>query len=223
VRLPRVTVRSDIHCATTWSRFDNLWEGVAIAEILSRVKVRPEAMAVMVHAEQGYTTNVLLDDLKQSDVLLALRHDGADLEPITADRAGSWCRAATSGRARNGCARSNSSTTTRRASGRGTATTFAPTPGRGALLGRRDARNAAHAHGGRAPYPRALAPQTFCRSPSGTTSSKPQPSRSSCIRPSAARLSPNRSCMLSEKTNALDGTQTWRTRSIIRSTVRIFL
>jgi hypothetical protein len=26
-------------------------------------------MAVMVHAEQGYTTNVLLDDLKQSDVL----------------------------------------------------------------------------------------------------------------------------------------------------------
>jgi DMSO/TMAO reductase YedYZ molybdopterin-dependent catalytic subunit len=26
VRLPRVTVRSDIHCATTWSRFDNRWE-----------------------------------------------------------------------------------------------------------------------------------------------------------------------------------------------------
>ena len=81
VRLPRVTVRSDIHCVTTWSRFDNLWEGVAIAEILSRVKVRPLAMAVMVHAEQGYTTNVLLDDLKQSDVLLAIRHDGAELEP----------------------------------------------------------------------------------------------------------------------------------------------
>jgi DMSO/TMAO reductase YedYZ molybdopterin-dependent catalytic subunit len=47
VRLPRVTVRSDIHCVTTWSRFDNLWEGVAIAEILARVKVRLEAMAVM--------------------------------------------------------------------------------------------------------------------------------------------------------------------------------
>ena len=81
VRLPRVTVRSDIHCVTTWSRYDNLWEGVAIAEILSHVTVRPEAVAVMVHAEQGYTTNLLLEDLKKDDVLLALKHDGADLEP----------------------------------------------------------------------------------------------------------------------------------------------
>ena len=81
VALPRVTVRSDIHCVTTWSRFDNLWEGVSVRELLSRVNIRPEAVAVMVHAEQGYTTNLLLDDLRQDDVLLALRHDGEDLAP----------------------------------------------------------------------------------------------------------------------------------------------
>ena len=79
--LPRVTVRSDIHCVTTWSRFDNVWEGVPVRDLLAAVKIRPEAVAVMVHAEQGYTTNLLLDDLRQDDVLLALRHDGEDLAP----------------------------------------------------------------------------------------------------------------------------------------------
>ena len=79
--LPRVTVRSDIHCVTTWSRFDNVWEGVSVRHLLAAVKIRPEAVAVMVHAEQGYTTNLLLDDLRQDDVLLALRHDGEDLAP----------------------------------------------------------------------------------------------------------------------------------------------
>jgi DMSO/TMAO reductase YedYZ molybdopterin-dependent catalytic subunit len=79
VRLPRVTVRSDIHCVTLWSRFDNPWEGVSMREILTHVKLRAEAISVMVHAEQGYTTNVLLADLDKEDVLLALKHDGAEL------------------------------------------------------------------------------------------------------------------------------------------------
>jgi DMSO/TMAO reductase YedYZ molybdopterin-dependent catalytic subunit len=79
VRLPRVTVKSDVHCVTRWSRFDNLWEGVSVREILERAKVRPEAVAVMAHAEQGYTTNIPLTELRQEDVLLALKHDGSDL------------------------------------------------------------------------------------------------------------------------------------------------
>src|SRR5262245_2199162 len=67
-RLPQVEVKSDIHCVTSWSRFDNAWKGVAVGEILSRAKVRPEAVAVMVHAEQGYTTNLALDDLRADGV-----------------------------------------------------------------------------------------------------------------------------------------------------------
>ena len=54
--LPRVAVTSDIHCVTRWSRYDNRWEGVAVSEILRRVTVRPEAIAVMAHSE-GDTTN----------------------------------------------------------------------------------------------------------------------------------------------------------------------
>ena len=77
--LPRVTVTSDIHCVTRWSKFDNRWEGVAVAEILRRVRLRPEATAVMVHAEEDYTTNLLLSDLNSEDALLAYKHDGEDL------------------------------------------------------------------------------------------------------------------------------------------------
>ena len=79
LELPRVEVTSDVHCVTRWSRYDNRWEGIAVPEILSRVRARPEAVAVMVHAEQGYTTNLLLSDLLGEDVLLAVKHDGMAL------------------------------------------------------------------------------------------------------------------------------------------------
>ena len=79
VQLPRVVVRSGIHCVTRWSRYDNLWEGVSMREILARSKVLPSAVSAMVHAENGYTTNVPLAELQREDVLLALRHDGAEL------------------------------------------------------------------------------------------------------------------------------------------------
>ena len=46
LKLPRVTVTSDIHCVTRWSKLDNVWEGVPIAEIVSRVRPLPEAMFV---------------------------------------------------------------------------------------------------------------------------------------------------------------------------------
>ena len=80
-RLPRVEVRSDVHCVTRWSRYDNLWEGVSVREILERVRVRPGVVAVRVHADPGYTTNVSLADVRQDDVLLALKHDGMELSP----------------------------------------------------------------------------------------------------------------------------------------------
>jgi DMSO/TMAO reductase YedYZ molybdopterin-dependent catalytic subunit len=41
----------------------------------------PEAKFVLVHAENGFTTNVPLDDLLRDDVLLADTHDGQPLAP----------------------------------------------------------------------------------------------------------------------------------------------
>jgi len=79
--LARVRVRSDIHCVTRWSRYDNLWEGVAVKDVLQAAGIRPEARFAVIHAEQGYTTNLPLAALLDDDVLLADRHDGRDLTP----------------------------------------------------------------------------------------------------------------------------------------------
>ena len=79
--LPRVSITSDVHCVTRWSKLDNVWEGVPVREIMSRVRLRPEARYVMQHADPDYTTNIALADLVDDDVLLALKHNGRDLEP----------------------------------------------------------------------------------------------------------------------------------------------
>ncbi|MGH7391233.1 MAG: molybdopterin-dependent oxidoreductase [Candidatus Rokuibacteriota bacterium] len=81
LRLPRVTVRSDIHCVTRWSKLDNEWEGVPARVIIDHVRPLPQARWVLQHADPDYTTNTALDDLRDDDVLLALRHNGRDLEP----------------------------------------------------------------------------------------------------------------------------------------------
>ncbi|HEV2582820.1 MAG TPA: molybdopterin-dependent oxidoreductase, partial [Ktedonobacteraceae bacterium] len=78
--LPRATITTDIHCVTTWSRYDNTWEGVHIREILKLAKPLPGAKYVMAHSWTGYTTNLPLVDLDDDDVLIALKHDGEDIE-----------------------------------------------------------------------------------------------------------------------------------------------
>jgi DMSO/TMAO reductase YedYZ molybdopterin-dependent catalytic subunit len=80
-QLARIHSRSDFHCVTRWSRFDNEWDGVAFREILRLVKPKVEAKYVLVHAEQGFTANVPLADLDRDDVLLATHHDGQPLTP----------------------------------------------------------------------------------------------------------------------------------------------
>ena len=80
-QLPRTSVRSDIHCVTRWSRFDNLWEGVSLREVIGLASPAANAQFVVVHAELGFTTNLPLRELLQDDVLLADRHDGQPLSP----------------------------------------------------------------------------------------------------------------------------------------------
>jgi DMSO/TMAO reductase YedYZ molybdopterin-dependent catalytic subunit len=78
--LPHVQLTADFHCVTTWSRYDNAWEGVAIRELLARVKPKPEAQFVTAHSWTGYTTNMPLSDLDDDDTLVAFKHDGAEIE-----------------------------------------------------------------------------------------------------------------------------------------------
>ncbi len=78
--LSQVRVKADIHCVTTWSKLNTVWDGVSTSEIRNLVKILPEAKHVVVHAEQGFTTNLTLEDFFAEDVLFALKFDH---EPIT--------------------------------------------------------------------------------------------------------------------------------------------
>ncbi|MEY9183288.1 DMSO/TMAO reductase YedYZ molybdopterin-dependent catalytic subunit [Bradyrhizobium sp. USDA 326] len=62
---------SDIHCVTTWSRYDNEWEGLATRELLAACQPREDARFVVLHSSDGYTTNLALEDFAAEDALLA--------------------------------------------------------------------------------------------------------------------------------------------------------
>jgi len=79
--MPSVTRTVDIHCVTKWSKLDTIWEGVAVAEIMSRVTLRPGVTHVLVSAEHGFTANIPLTDFTAEQNMLAYRYDGVDLEP----------------------------------------------------------------------------------------------------------------------------------------------
>ena len=79
--LPMVTVLSDVHCVTGWSRLDNTWEGVSTQVIKALVKVFPEAKFVILHGAGSFTTNLSLNDFFESDVLFAIKHNSEPLTP----------------------------------------------------------------------------------------------------------------------------------------------
>jgi DMSO/TMAO reductase YedYZ molybdopterin-dependent catalytic subunit len=84
--LPQMEVRSDFHCVTRWSTFDNVWEGVPFREVLKRIAPKREARFVRVLGHRGedphgYSTNVPLIDLDRPDVLFARRNRGEDIAP----------------------------------------------------------------------------------------------------------------------------------------------
>jgi len=76
---------SDIHCVTTWSRYDNQWEGLATGDLLMACQVRNDARFVVLHCYDGYTTNLTLEDFAAEDALLAHSWSG---KPLSADHGG---------------------------------------------------------------------------------------------------------------------------------------
>jgi DMSO/TMAO reductase YedYZ molybdopterin-dependent catalytic subunit len=58
--LLREALTVDIHCVTKWSKFDTVWEGVAIDTLLREVPTT--ATHVLATSDGGYTTNLPLED-----------------------------------------------------------------------------------------------------------------------------------------------------------------
>jgi DMSO/TMAO reductase YedYZ molybdopterin-dependent catalytic subunit len=80
--LPQQVFTNDIHCVTAWSRYDNVWHGVAARDLLTLARPKPEARFVVFHCYDGYTTNVPLEVFAAEDVLVAHAWNGAPLERV---------------------------------------------------------------------------------------------------------------------------------------------
>jgi DMSO/TMAO reductase YedYZ molybdopterin-dependent catalytic subunit len=79
--LPTVHQRQDFHCVTGWSKLDCEFTGVTFPEIASRAEVLDEAVHVMFHALDGYTTNLPLEACMREEVLFTWAFDGDELAP----------------------------------------------------------------------------------------------------------------------------------------------
>ncbi|MFN7920884.1 MAG: sulfite oxidase-like oxidoreductase [Bryobacteraceae bacterium] len=86
-KLPRVKVFADFHCVTRWSRLGNVWEGVSARQIVDLCGgLKPEAKFVLAYGyDQGWTTNMPLDEFLAEDALIADLHDG---EPLALEHGG---------------------------------------------------------------------------------------------------------------------------------------
>jgi len=79
------TQRQDFHCVTGWSRLDNEFTGVTFPTLADAAGVTDDAVHVMFHAADGYTTNLPLDTCMRRELLVAWEHDG---ERLPADHGG---------------------------------------------------------------------------------------------------------------------------------------
>ncbi|MDE8349686.1 MAG: sulfite oxidase-like oxidoreductase [Acidocella sp.] len=83
--LPQSETVSDMHCVTTWSRYDNKWRGVSAEALLTLVQPLVDCRHIIFHAHDDYTTNVRLEQFAQDDCLLVHTWNDA---PITREHGG---------------------------------------------------------------------------------------------------------------------------------------
>jgi DMSO/TMAO reductase YedYZ molybdopterin-dependent catalytic subunit len=77
--LPSEELTTDIHCVTTWSKLDTVWEGVSVDTLLAEVET--DAEYVTAFCDGGYTTNLPLEDVTGGKAWVAFAFDGEPLDP----------------------------------------------------------------------------------------------------------------------------------------------
>jgi DMSO/TMAO reductase YedYZ molybdopterin-dependent catalytic subunit len=77
--LPSEELTTDIHCVTTWSKLDTVWEGVSVDTLLEDVETDAEYATAF--CDGGYTTNLPLEDITGGKAWVAFAYDGEPLDP----------------------------------------------------------------------------------------------------------------------------------------------
>lgn len=90
MNLPKTVTTMDMHCVTTWSKFDTTFEGIALREFLSFVDLTSDIKYVRIYGylngdPLGYSANLPLEALLGDNALFISRWKNAnsDWEDIT--------------------------------------------------------------------------------------------------------------------------------------------
>jgi DMSO/TMAO reductase YedYZ molybdopterin-dependent catalytic subunit len=85
-RLPILTLMTDIHCVTRWSRLGMPWEGVSIDELVAKAGgLTDEARFLIAYSEGDYSTNLPIADVLNERAMVATAAHG---EPLTDEHGG---------------------------------------------------------------------------------------------------------------------------------------
>ncbi len=87
-QLPQSSLVTDIHCVTTWSKFDTKWQGVMVDDLLSAAGYELDSLPtrfVLAHSVDGYSTNLPIADLIRGKAMIATHFDEL---PLTSEHGG---------------------------------------------------------------------------------------------------------------------------------------
>lgn len=89
--LPTSISTIDMHCVTTWSKFDTTFEGIALRELLKLVEIEDDVNYIKIYGYYnddplGYSANLPLEPLLGDDSLFVFRwkdknHDWQEISP----------------------------------------------------------------------------------------------------------------------------------------------
>ena len=83
--LPQSEYRGDIHCVTTWSKFDTTFGGVSVDVLLDAAQPLVEATHVLATSTTGYTTNLPLEHIRNGQAWIVWTFDE---KPLRRDHGG---------------------------------------------------------------------------------------------------------------------------------------
>ncbi len=75
------TITVDIHCVTHWTKLDTTWVGVPIGALFDDAGVG-DFDFVLASSTGDYTTNLPTSDLIDTDAMVAVSFDGAEIESV---------------------------------------------------------------------------------------------------------------------------------------------
>jgi len=79
--MPQTVWQGDIHCVTTWSKFDTQWQGVGVDDLLAAAGIAAPTPWLLAHSYDDYSTNVPVADLVGGKAMIATRFGGLPLAP----------------------------------------------------------------------------------------------------------------------------------------------